>query len=47
MEKYTNGNFVSQITVPEYKRIMKVDNTSKNKYNLKKRQSTQKEIYNY
>lgn len=47
MEKYTNGNFVSKITVPEYKRIMKVDNTSINKYNLKKHQSTQKEIYNY
>ena len=46
MEKYTNGNFASKITVAEYKRIMKVDNASKNKYNLKKRQSTQK-IYNY
>ncbi|HBW54579.1 MAG TPA: hypothetical protein DEF65_07305 [Lachnospiraceae bacterium] len=47
MEKYTNGNFVSKITVTEYKRIMKVENASKNKYSVKRRQSTQKEPYNY
>lgn len=46
MENYINGNFVSKITVTEYKRIMKVDNASKNRYSIKKRQGEQKEIYN-
>lgn len=47
MEKYTSGNFVSKITVAEYKRIMRVENVVKNKYRLRKRRSTQKELYNY
>lgn len=47
MEKYINGNFVSKITVAEYKRIMKVENASKSKYSLKRHQSIKKGPYNY